>query len=74
MKDLQLPLTNTQLELLKLYATELSEEDLQELRDILANFYAKKSIQKADQLWDEKGLSDDDMDEWLNTSCSESSY
>jgi len=66
MKDLQLPLTNTQLELLKLYATELSEEDLQELRDILANFYAKKSIQKADQLWDEKGLSDDDMDQWLN--------
>ena len=66
MKDLQLPLTNTQLELLKLYATELSEEDLQELRDILANFYAKKSIQKADQLWDEQSLSDDDMDQWLN--------
>ena len=66
MKDLQLPLTNTQLELLKLYATELSEEDLQELRDILADFYAKKSIQKADQLWDEQSLSDDDMDQWLN--------
>ena len=66
MKDLQLPLTNTQLELLKLYATELSEEDLQELRDILADFYAKKSIQKADQLWDEQSLSDNDMDQWLN--------
>lgn len=66
MKDLQLPLTNTQLELLKLYATELSEEDLQELRDILADFYAKKSIQKAYQIWHEQSLSDDDMDEWLN--------
>jgi hypothetical protein len=66
MKDLQLPLTNTQLELLKLYATELSEEDLQELRDVLAEFYARKSIQKADQVWDNQNLSNDDMDQWLN--------
>ena len=66
MKELQLPLTNTQLEILKLYATELSEQDLQELRGILADFYAKKSIQKADQLWNEQGLSNEDMDQWLN--------
>lgn len=66
MENLSQPLTNVQLELLKLYATDLSEEDLSELRDILADFYAKKSIQLADRVWKEKGLTNDDMDAWLN--------
>ena len=62
----QKPLTNVQVELLKLYSTELSEEDLQELRLTLAKFYAAKSITLANQVWDEKGLTDEDMDKWLN--------
>ncbi len=66
MENLQTPLTNVQLELLRLYSTGLSEEDLQELKDTLANFYAKKSIQLADQIWEEKGLTNEDMDNWLN--------
>ena len=66
MKNLVLPLTNVQLELLKLYATNLSEEDINELRDTLANFYAKKSIRLANQIWDEKGLTNEDVDAWLD--------
>ena len=60
------PPTNVQLELLKLYATDLSEDDLSELRDTLAHFYAKKSIKLADQVWEDKGLTNEDMDRWLN--------
>jgi hypothetical protein len=66
MENLQPPLSNVQLELLKLYATDLSEEDMLELKDMLADFYAKKSIQLANQVWEEKGLTNEDMDSWLN--------
>ncbi|MEM6842776.1 MAG: hypothetical protein AAF944_17830 [Bacteroidota bacterium] len=66
MKSLSVPLSNVQVELLKLYATDLSENDLNELRDTLAQFYANKSIELADRVWDEKGLTNEDMDQWLN--------
>lgn len=66
MEDLKMSLSNVQLELLKLYSTNLSEKDMEELRDILADFYATKSIQQANKVWDEKGLTDEDMDAWLN--------
>lgn len=60
------PFSNTQLELLKLFSTGLSDSELKELRDLLANFYADKSIKAADKAWDEKGLSNQEMDRWLN--------
>lgn len=66
MTELSLPLSNVQLELLKLYSTDLSEDDLKELKSLLARFYAEKSIKLANQVWDEKGLTDEDMDKLLN--------
>jgi len=66
MTELKLPLSNVQLELLKLFATDLSEEDLQELKLMIARFFAERSIRMADQVWEEKGLTDEDMDKWLN--------
>ena len=59
-------LSNVQLELLKLYSTNLSEQDLLELRGELAQFYAKKSIAAANEAWQQKGLTQADMDKWLN--------
>ncbi|MFN7118845.1 MAG: hypothetical protein ACK4TA_18745 [Saprospiraceae bacterium] len=66
MTPLQLPLSNVQIELLKLYSTNLSEEELEELKLLLARFFAAKSIQLANEVWDEKSLTDEDMDRWLN--------
>ncbi len=66
MVKLQKPLSNVQVELLKLCSTDLSEEDLKELRKKLGQFYAEKSIRLANQVWDEKGLKDEDMEKWLN--------
>jgi hypothetical protein len=60
------PLSNLQLELLKLYSTNLSQQDLVELKRLLANYFAQKAIKEADKIWDEKGLSNDDMKKWLN--------
>lgn len=60
------PLSNLQLELLKLYSTNLSQQELVELKKILANYFAQKAIKEADRIWDEKELSNDDMKKWLN--------
>ncbi len=66
MVNAQKPLSNVQLELLKLYSTDLAEDDFKELRNALAKFYAEKSIKLANQVWDDKGLTNEDMDKWLN--------
>jgi len=59
-------LSNIQVELLKLFSTNLNEKDLSELKQQLANFYANKSIQLADNFWNENQLNDDIMDKWIN--------
>ncbi len=66
MIEIKFPLTNIQMELMKLYATNLSNKDLEELKNILVKFYADKAISHADAIWDEKGLTDADMEQWLN--------
>jgi hypothetical protein len=60
------PLTNLQLELLKLYSTNLDQKDLVEIKRILANYFVQRAIKEADKIWEEKGLSNEDMDKWLN--------
>ncbi|HEX3385803.1 MAG TPA: hypothetical protein VHS53_11470 [Mucilaginibacter sp.] len=59
---LNYPLSNVQFELLKLFGTNLSEDDLIELKDLLLKFYAKKAISQADDIWGKRGLNDQDMD------------
>lgn len=66
MIELKLPLTNVQMELIKLYATNLSDKDLEDLKNLLARFYAEKAIDGANAIWDEKGLTDADMEKWLH--------
>lgn len=68
MNALKYPLTNAQMELMKLFGTDLDERDLKELKSLLSRFYAKKATQAADALWVERGLSDADMDQLLNES------
>lgn len=60
-------LTNVQLELLKVFAYQVSDEDLIELKDTLAQFFAEKAIQSANRAWDEQGWDDQKVDELLNT-------
>ena len=64
MKSTQL--SNVQKELLKLYSTDLSEQDLLELKRTLAKFYAERATKGADKVWKEQNLSAENMDSWLN--------
>jgi len=59
-------LTNLQQELLKLCSRNVNEKELREIKDLIANYFTNKSIESASKMWDEKGLTNDDMDKWLN--------
>ncbi len=59
------PLSNIQQELLKLYSSDIGEADLLHIKRYLANYFAAKSIQEADKIWDEKGYTNDTMNQWL---------
>jgi hypothetical protein len=62
---LESPLSNVQLELLKMFSHNLNDDDLTSLKRILANFFAERASDEMDKLWDENGWSDETMDEWL---------
>ena len=60
------PLSDLQLELLKLYSTEVTSEELFEVKRLLGRYFGRKAIQSADRVWDQRGLTDQDMDAWLH--------
>jgi hypothetical protein len=61
------PLSNIQMELLKLYSMNIEDKDLLHIKNYLAQFFMQKAIDEADKVWDEKGYSDELMDEWVNS-------
>ena len=62
----QHPMTNVQLELLKIYSTDIPDDELFEMKNMLAKFFANKAIKAANNVWDEKNLTNDVMNEWLD--------
>ena len=58
--------TNVQKELLKLYAREVSEKELLEIRQLLANYFAKTAIVNADKVWDKNEYDEDWVNRMLN--------
>ena len=46
-QSIKQPLSNVQLELLKVFAHHVSDNDLLDLRQILAEFFAKKAVKAA---------------------------
>lgn len=59
--------SNVQLELLKLFSYNLSEEELLELRKAITHLLGQRSIETANQRWDEQGWTDEDVDRLLHT-------
>ncbi|CAN5196185.1 hypothetical protein BH09BAC4_BH09BAC4_46860 [soil metagenome] len=57
--NLQPPLSNVQMELLKLYSTGVPDEMLIELKKVMANFFLDKLRSQADKVWEEKGYTDE---------------
>jgi hypothetical protein len=67
MKTLAGPLSNLQLELLKTFSHQLSDQDLLQVKALLAAFFAKKSIETANRVWDDEGWNPEKVDQLLHT-------
>ena len=57
-------LTPIQLDLLRLFGQQLPENDLVEIRKLVVDYLAKKTVQEADSAFDEKGYSEDEIEHW----------
>ena len=60
------PLTTLQLELLKIFAREIEESDLLEIKKILVQFFANKAMDLADKVWEQNGWDEHDEKEFLS--------
>ena len=64
-------LSNLQLELLKLYASNVPEEDLLAIKGFLAKFFSERLMDEADKVWEDKGYSNELMNDWVKSKRSE---
>jgi len=59
-------LSTLQLELLKVYSFNPSEEDLLEIKQMLAQYFADKLVANVNTAIKEKNITDEDLESWLN--------
>ena len=57
--------TSLQLELLRLYAVNPSEQELIEVKDMLAKYFMRKAINQIADIETQRGTTDEDLDNWL---------
>lgn len=59
------PLSNIQMELLKLYSVGVSDEVLLEFKKLMSKFLIQKLRDEAGKVWLEKGYTEKDLNQWL---------
>lgn len=67
MKDLSQPLSNVQLEILKAFSFNLSQEELKEFKALIAQYFAERAIHEADRVWDRENWEHQKVEKMLNT-------
>lgn len=60
MVQVQPQFTNLQLELLKVFSRQVSDDDVKAIRKMLVNYFAEKAMNLADQAWDKNGWTEKD--------------
>lgn len=58
------PFSPFQIEMLELVARVSSEAEMQDIRRLLGQYFAKRAEDALDNLWDEGILNEDVMEEW----------
>jgi len=69
---IQPPLTNLQVELLKLFSRQLPDSDLLAIRDMIAKYLLEKAFLEADKAWESKMGASSQCDLapiWLKKQC-----
>ncbi len=59
------PLSNLQVELLKVYSAGVPDEWLVDIREMIARYMLEKARNEADKIWKEKGFSEKTIEKWL---------
>ena len=59
-------LSNLQMELLKLYPYTVSGEELNEIRRLLADYFARKIDDEMNQLWQRRSWNEQTIEDWKN--------
>ena len=67
MNKISQPLSNVQLEMLKVFSYNLEAKELLELKDLIAGYFSKRAIKAANKVWEEKGWTNADIEKILNT-------
>ena len=73
MQAVKQPMTNLQLELLKLYTRKVSEQDLQSIKQMLAQYFSNKTMDLADKIWEKNNWRDEDAERFSNDHLRKSS-
>jgi len=60
------PLTALQLELLKLFARDVEESDLIEIKKLLIQYFANKAMDATDKVWEQNKWNEKDECRFLN--------
>ena len=58
------PLSNLQLELLKVFSRNVPDEDLKAIKELLSTYFAQKAIKLADEVWEDEGFTEETMTRW----------
>jgi hypothetical protein len=61
------PLSNLQRQMLELFAKDVPEKDLLAIKHLIGRYFAEKAMDLADEAWENKGLTDKDVERLLNT-------
>ena len=67
MQVLETPFSEPQLDLLRMFSHSVDDADWVEIKQMIAAYFAKKTIQEANRIWDEQGWNDDKVNELLST-------
>lgn len=66
MQSLTGKLSPLQLELLKVYSFQPTEEDLLAIKKLLAGYFAKKLVQRVDEAVQQQEITSEKLKSWLN--------
>jgi hypothetical protein len=60
------PFNEMQLEIIKLFARDMSTEDMKSIKGLIVRYFAQKAIQNANKVWDDNGWTKEDETRLLN--------
>lgn len=59
-------LTNLQIELIRLFSYQIPDNQIVEIKDLLAKYFAEVATREMDKLWEENQWNDNTMETWSN--------